>query len=581
MAWSGRPPEPAWHAALAEADVALVVQDEAEPVAPPPAAACVVLRGGAPIALVRRLLEARAVGGHALAVVAILDAEAPCLEPLLRRLGMTSWIREPLTPEDLAVLVAGAARARVRGRVEDLSLSSGALREARFAIRTPREAHALARNLAAHCPRPERQQLGLEELLLNAIEHGTLGIDGRQKCEMLLQGVAWWEEIERRLAQPEHRDKRVQLFWSVGPAETVITIVDEGRGFDHQSFWNAPGIDHLAPNGRGLALARALAFDELHFEGLGNIAVARVRHGGAGATQDVPRASSPAPPGVITTNAALTRQRDDLLMLSLAAKQEQEVALRVVSRILEQGHLEHPAVHYLLAPLETFCGDVILVHQLPDGGLRALVADFAGHGLAAAMGTIPLASTFFATARKGVGLPESLATMNDRLHDLMPTAFFCAAAVVELDGTWQNLRLFTAGTPPILVLDAARGGLRRWSRPCLPFGVVSSSKLGFEVGTLAVREGDRVFLYSDGITEQSDARGELFGQERLEASLARSGPGDHILARLQDELAAFRGSQRRSDDLTFLELTVLPPPHRKAQPYHSGTWPVVSPQDLR
>lgn len=561
--------------------MALVVQDEAEPVAPPLEASCVVLRGSSSIEMVRRLMETRAAGGRELPVVALLERDAPCLEPLLGRLEVPAWIREPLRTEELTAVVAGAARARLRSLVEPSALCSGALREARFAIRTPREAHALARDLAAHCPKPERQQLGLDELLLNAIEHGTLGIDGRQKCEMLLQGVEWTEEIERRLAQPEHRDKRVQLFWNVGPTETVITIVDEGRGFDHQAFWDAPDLDRLAPNGRGLALARALAFDELHFEGLGNVVVARVRHGGAEALQAVPRSPSPSPMSPPISNAALTRQRDDLLMISLAAKQEQEVALRVVSRILEQGHLDHPAVHYLLAPLETFCGDVILVHQLPDGGLRALVADFAGHGLAAAMGTIPLASTFFATARKGVGLVESLATMNDRLHDLMPTAFFCAAAVVELDGTWQNLRLFTAGTPPILLLDSASGGLRRWSHPCLPLGVVSSSELGFEVGTLAVQEGDRVFLYSDGITEQSNARGELFGQEKLEAFLGRSGPGDHILARLQDELAAFRGSQRRSDDLTFLELTVLPPPYRGARPHESGTWPVVSPQDLR
>ena len=69
-----------------------------------------------------------------------------------------------------------------------------------------------------------------------------------------------------------------------------------------------------------------------------------------------------------------------------------------------------------------------------------------------------------------------------------------------------------------------------------------------------LRAGSRLMLYTDGISEAENAKGEQFGVERLEAEI--SGPGQSEAARALDAIIAtvirFRGSARQSDDMTMM-----------------------------
>lgn len=111
--------------------------------------------------------------------------------------------------------------------------------------------------------------LGLRELAINAVEHGNLEIDFDHKSE-LLAGGTWQDEIERRLASAEYRDRFASVELLRNGEQFTIHITDQGSGFN----WRKHLDDTTAPkhllHGRGMSLAMAGGFDSLAYDGLGN-----------------------------------------------------------------------------------------------------------------------------------------------------------------------------------------------------------------------------------------------------------------------------------------------------------------------
>ncbi|MDB5800114.1 MAG: response regulator [Rhodocyclales bacterium] len=154
---------------------------------------------------------------------------------------------------------------RMSHNVLALSLMS----EANFSVRTLEEAQAVAGLVAQVAAEPETAVMGLAELLVNGVEHGNLGIDFSTKSR-LKHEEAWGREVEHRLALPENQDKRVRLHLQPDDEGWKITISDDGVGFDWQSFLEVAPERAFAPNGRGIVLARKLAFTQMTYKGNGN-----------------------------------------------------------------------------------------------------------------------------------------------------------------------------------------------------------------------------------------------------------------------------------------------------------------------
>lgn len=104
----------------------------------------------------------------------------------------------------------------------------------------------------------------------------------------------------------------------------------------------------------------------------------------------------------------LTAQRERLLALQQETAREHFAASAVLRNILDRAELKHPSIRTMLTPMSGFDGDVALVSKLPGGNLRIMVCDVVGHGLPAALGTIPIAVLFYSTARQGMELGAAM-----------------------------------------------------------------------------------------------------------------------------------------------------------------------------
>jgi sigma-B regulation protein RsbU (phosphoserine phosphatase) len=168
--------------------------------------------------------------------------------------------------------------------------------EATYQIRTMAEAKALAAELAGAHPDPDRVVIGLTELLVNAVEHGNLGITYEEKAELLERGDLQ-AEIERRLALPELAERRVTVTLRRDPECLSASIEDEGEGFDWRPYLEYDPERVLDASGHGIAIACGVCFDEVTYHGRGNRVVATVRLGSPPEPGDDAELSPPSRPG--------------------------------------------------------------------------------------------------------------------------------------------------------------------------------------------------------------------------------------------------------------------------------------------
>jgi len=199
--------------------------------------------------------------------------------------GAYYYVAKPIDRDLLRTVVASAVEDQSRYHALQDALERGAeavatLQEGVFRFRTVAQASALASLLSQACPDAERTVVGLGELLVNAVEHGNLGISYEEKTLLLAQGN-WAAEVERRLGLPENRDKRVEVRFRKDAESISITIQDEGQGFEWRRFLTISPERVFHSHGRGIAMAGQLSFDRLEFHDPGNRVTAvleRSRH---------------------------------------------------------------------------------------------------------------------------------------------------------------------------------------------------------------------------------------------------------------------------------------------------------------
>ncbi len=177
--------------------------------------------------------------------------------------------RKALTTIMHRALDEEAALRQVTASIGELQGALAGLREARFAVRTLRQVSEVSSLLATLFPDTGSAAMGLREILLNAVEHGNLGITYQEKSE-LLKNQAWEDEIARRLALPEQAGRHAEVSMTRSETEIRIVITDCGPGFEWRRYLTIDPVRAGDAHGRGIAMAALLGFDELRYNEAGN-----------------------------------------------------------------------------------------------------------------------------------------------------------------------------------------------------------------------------------------------------------------------------------------------------------------------
>lgn len=140
--------------------------------------------------------------------------------------------------------------------------------ELNFTFTTLAEINQILCSIDKNLPDHPQLLLGIKELMVNAVEHGNLEIGYSLKTELLAQGN-WLEEVERRLALKKNKHKKASLKVCFNATNVKIEVTDAGQGFDYHPYNQPISKKSLffatSLHGRGLHLARQMAFDDVQF----------------------------------------------------------------------------------------------------------------------------------------------------------------------------------------------------------------------------------------------------------------------------------------------------------------------------
>jgi len=239
------------------------------------------------------------------------------------------------------------------------------------------------------------------------------------------------------------------------------------------------------------------------------------------------------------------------------AEDELELARLVQLRLLPEPTLR--AKEYELAALLRPAGFVggDFYHFLPrPWGVRVFVGDVAGKGVPAALTMASSLALVSQPRMEDAGPRQLLRKLNDSLIgniELGPTPFV-TAVVVEWEPATGTLRYSTAGHPlPVLCRDGRAESLP--GNPAMPLGLYENVEFGQEQAVLA--PGERLAVFTDGLTDLKTPKGERLGLEPLLAALLSSPGlrGPALVEAVADSLEA--GSTGRQDDETLVVLEAL------------------------
>lgn len=224
-------------------------------------------------------------------------------------------------------------------------------------------------------------------------------------------------------------------------------------------------------------------------------------------------------------------------------------------------------------PCDELAGDILNIFPLDDEHVGMYILDVSGHGVAAALLSVTLSRLLSPIqGNDSILLKKEFDPFEPRF--LSPAAVarelnrrFAWDATVKQYFTflygvlsWQTLefRYVSAGHPgPCYIPTGGEGGINE--HPAFPIGMIAEAT--YTENCIQMQPGDRIYLYSDGVTETANAQKELFDKQRLIKTLeeARELPLNDSLDRLEAALAAWRNGERVRDDESILAIEVKLP----------------------
>lgn len=240
-------------------------------------------------------------------------------------------------------------------------------------------------------------------------------------------------------------------------------------------------------------------------------------------------------------------------------RQELDYARRIQLSMLPRADPEIDGLDLasVSLPANEVGGDYFDYLRLPDGRLVIVVGDVAGHGVPAGLLISGVRSCLYLLRDS---LPSPVEVM-DRLNRMVKATsdkrLFITLLYMIVDRPGSRLVLSAAGHQPPLHYTREAGEVGEIQLPALPLGCLHSAQYQQQGRALAV--GDVLLLYTDGLIEQHDRRGEQYGDERLVRRLAHLAPSrsareirDGIMA----DLWNFKGDAEQVDDITLVVLRV-------------------------
>ena len=197
-------------------------------------------------------------------------------------------------------------------------------------------------------------------------------------------------------------------------------------------------------------------------------------------------------------------------------------------------------------------GDFYDFYKLNDNTVAFLVADVSGKGIPAAMFMMTAKTIIKDLAESGMAVNEIFTKANQKLCENNESGMFVTAWMGILDVNSGKLTFANAGHNPPLLKRA--DGSFEYLKTRAGFVLAGMEGVRYRVNEITLNAGDRIFLYTDGVTEATNENNELYGEDRLLSFMNKSLELDQtkLLPKLKKDIDKFVGKAPQFDDITML-----------------------------
>ncbi|HNZ25667.1 MAG TPA: SpoIIE family protein phosphatase [Spirochaetota bacterium] len=244
---------------------------------------------------------------------------------------------------------------------------------------------------------------------------------------------------------------------------------------------------------------------------------------------------------------------DDLLKANDQMKKELQMAQKIQKAIIPKTF---PLVNEfefsgMYIPMDSLGGDYYDVIKISNTKIGMLIADVCGHGVPAALITTMAKVSFASAARENKSAGEIVDQVNGELYKIIGnmeylTAFFCIVDIEE-----ETIEYTNAGHPSVFIVKK-EGNIIELGQNAPIIGFLNDIK--FTSDREKLEDGDRIVLYTDGVTEAMNKDGILFDVGRLKKILT-SGKDikiSELLEHITKEINHFTEDSEINDDVTML-----------------------------
>jgi serine phosphatase RsbU (regulator of sigma subunit) len=205
----------------------------------------------------------------------------------------------------------------------------------------------------------------------------------------------------------------------------------------------------------------------------------------------------------------------------------------------------------LTVPATEVGGDFFDIAELPGPGLAAAIADVTGHGVGSGILSAMTKSALRSQLQHERDPAQVLQNLNGTIFQVTTEKMFVTFAYLLVDPSIGTVRYATAGHPPILLRSTITGEVHQLRTVNLGLGI--KERVQFTSDEFPVTPGTAVLLYTDGILEAANRKGEQFGAERLtQAFLRAKGSPQEICAVIISEVRAFLDGSEQADDISLV-----------------------------
>ena len=197
-------------------------------------------------------------------------------------------------------------------------------------------------------------------------------------------------------------------------------------------------------------------------------------------------------------------------------------------------------------------GDFYDFYSLDDNTVLFLAADVSGKGIPAAMFMMTAKTIIRGLAERGLSVNEIFTQANEKLCENNESGMFVTAWMGKIDLSTGKISFANAGhNPPVIVHG---NGECEYLKGRTGFVLAGMEGMKYRESEMQLSRGDRIFLYTDGVTEATDKNEALYGEDRLLSYIGKNNTlkAEALLSGLKGDIDLFAGDAPQFDDITML-----------------------------